>query len=456
MAAESMNLDECFGRTIDISFEPLRETSHQELAARWQTLGLRSGDLVILSMPTSVALLRHFFGVVEAGGVPVLTAPGTRSIRLKELSEAMGARAIAAPALPAIGAPRLEKVGLLEAAIFETVGPAAEPGDVVLLTSGTSGASSGCLTSIAAMSRNALRHCDAIGQRPTDTVLVSLPLHFSFALVAQALGTFLRGGRLVIAGPPFLPDRYAKAIESSGVTVSALSPTQVRTLLQNGAKIPPELRTLSVGGDSLAPEHVADLLRARPERELYLTYGLTQAGPRVSTLAAHSEPEKRFASVGLPLSGTTVELEPIADGRTEMIVHADTVMKRWVGVVEGRRQNELRAPGVLATGDLFDRDEDGYLFYRGRISEYIQRAGEKICIATVKRLATKLAGVVAARTVITKTADGEDYDLLLVAADGASPDPDACRKALGHATRPAELPRAIEIIRSDDPRLGHK
>jgi len=45
-----------------------------------------------------------------------------------------------------------------------------------------------------------------------------------------------------------------------------------------------------VGGDSLAPEHVADLLRARPGRELYLTYGLTQAGARVSTLSAHAEP----------------------------------------------------------------------------------------------------------------------------------------------------------------------
>src|SRR5262249_54382620 len=159
-----------------------------------------------------------------------------------------------------------------------------------LLTSGTSGSASGCVTTIDAILRNATRHADAIGQRADDTVLVSLPLHFSFGLVAQAFGTLARGGRLVIAGPPFIPDRYARALEEQHVHVSALSPTQVRTMLAAGTRLPRSLRALGVGGDALAPEHVADLLRARPGGELYLTYGLTQAGPRVSTLSAHAEP----------------------------------------------------------------------------------------------------------------------------------------------------------------------
>jgi acyl-coenzyme A synthetase/AMP-(fatty) acid ligase len=449
-------------RTVDISFEPLVERPHDELAEQWRSLGLRPGDLVLLSVPTSGALLRHFFAVLDAGGVPALIAPGTRSVRLRELAKAMGARAIACAALPTgdLGTSRVEKVGLLEVALFE---PSAEPstreGDVVMLTSGTSGAASGCVTSLDAMIRNGVRHADAIGQRPSDTVLVSLPLHFSFAMVAQALGTMARGGRLVIAGPPFMADRYAHSLEVNEVDVTALAPTQVRTLLTQGKRLPSSLRVLSVGGDSLAPEHVADLLRARPGGELYLTYGLTQAGPRVSTLAAHAEPASRFASVGLPLDGTQVEVEPLGDdsGRTQLIVTSDTVMRRRIGNVEGRSADELRAPGVLATGDLFDRDQDGYLFYRGRLTEYIQRGGEKVCIATIRRLATSIPGVVTARTPVAVTADGEDYDLWLVMADGvATPTAAECRTLLAHATRRADLPRAIEIVSPNDPRLGHK
>src|SRR5262249_18147438 len=165
-----------------------------------------------------------------------------------------------------------------------------------------------------ARQKNAARHADSIGQQPDDTVLISLPLHFSFALVAQALGTLGRGGQLVVAGPPFQHAAYAAMVAAHGVTVSALTPLLVRPLLQHRTPLPESLRVLGVGGDSLPAEHVGELLRLRPGGELYLTYGLTQAGPRVSTLAAHREPSSRHASVGLPIGGTAVSLADLGDG----------------------------------------------------------------------------------------------------------------------------------------------
>jgi long-chain acyl-CoA synthetase len=277
---------------------------------------------------------------------------------------------------------------------------------------------------------------------------VSLPLHFSFALVAQALGTLARGGRLVIAGPPFNPEAYARAIEGHGVTISSLTPVLVRTLLHHDAAIPRGLRALSVGGDSLAPELVADLLRHRPGGELYLTYGLTQAGPRVSTLAAHAEPARRHASVGLPLPGVRATLEDLGDGsgRRELLIAADTLMRRRIGLVEGKRGSDFRAPGVLATGDVFEEDE-GYLFFRGRLSEYILRGGEKVCLAAVRRVATQLPGVVSARTrVVSRGEEGDDFDLTLVVTSATRTGPDQYRAALGRALRRAEIPRSIEVV----------
>jgi long-chain acyl-CoA synthetase len=312
------------------------------------------------------------------------------------------------------------------------------------------------------MLRNGARHADAIGQRPDDTVLVSLPLHFSFALVAQALGTLGRGGELVIAGPPFNPAAYAAMIEARDVTVSALTPIQVRTLLQQKVRIPERLRVLGVGGDSLAPAHVGDLLRHRPGGELYLTYGLTQAGPRVSTLAAHDEPEARHASVGRPLAGTRVALADLDDGsaRTELLVSSDTLMRRRIGLVEGRRSDDFRVAGGapadapaerwLATGDVFTQDDEGYLFHRGRLGEHILRGGEKVALATVRRLATQLPGVLAARTATLTRDDGEDFDLTLVVADTADTaerrTPDQYRALLARVVRRGELPHAIHVV----------
>src|SRR5260221_500486 len=68
----------------------------ERLGQRWRDLGLRPGDLVILALPNGSRLLNHFFGVLAAGGVPALIAPGTPSARLREMATLLKARAIGA------------------------------------------------------------------------------------------------------------------------------------------------------------------------------------------------------------------------------------------------------------------------------------------------------------------------------------------------------------------------
>jgi acyl-CoA synthetase (AMP-forming)/AMP-acid ligase II len=446
-------IESFFDRVEDAS-EPAgaREPTVSVIASRWRELGLRPGELVLLGLPNGVALLRHFFGVLAAGGVPALVAPGTPVARLRELATAFGACALGSVRVPteALQPARVDTLGGIEVAWFAGPrAPALAEGEVVMLTSGTSGFASGCVFGLDALLRNAARHADAIGLRADDVMLVNLPLYFSFALVAQALATFLRGGRLVVSGPPFHAPTYVKVLGERRITVSSLTPVFVRTLLQTGSVPGGALRVLSVGGDTLARDHVAQLLALRPGRELYLTYGLTQAGPRVSTLAAHAESPERYASVGLPLAGTRVSLVSIEDGtdRRQLLVSSDTVMRRRIGVLEGRRVDDWHATGVIASGDVFEQDEAGYLFYKGRLSEYILREGEKICLAAVRRIATALPGVVSARTSVAQVEYGEDFDLTLVTAPGvAASSPDIYRAQLGRALRRGELPRKITVV----------
>ena len=274
---------------------PLSSPDCESLGRAWKQNGLRPGDLVLLCLPNCRELLHQYFGVLMAGGVPALLPPIMPAARLREIATAMGAFAIGGlrRSTGDLGAVSYISIGPLHVAILKPPPePAGTPGEVVMMTSGTSGVASGCVFDFEAILLNGQRHAKAIGKRADDTVLVTLPMFFSFALSAQALSSLVCGNRLIISGPPFSVAGYKKALEVYGITVSSLTPVGIRAVLQTDATVLSGLRVLSVGGDALEPDLVARLVELRKEKEVYITYGLTQAGPRVSTLAAHDRPRR--------------------------------------------------------------------------------------------------------------------------------------------------------------------
>ncbi len=419
----------------------------QSIAEQWRASGIRPGDVILLCMSNGKAALHHFFGALFAGAVPALLGPNTPSARLRELAQAIGARAVACmrPQNNVFDRLHTASIGGAVAQIADpSAPPAANPGEMIMLTSGTSGFASGCVFDISAPLLNAQRHAEAIGQRNDDVVLMNLPIHFSYALVAQALSSLACGNRLIIGGPPFHLPTYLSNIREFGVTVSSLSPVLIRSLLERAVDLPRELRVLTVGGDALASEHTEALVRCRPVGELYLTYGLTQAGPRVSTLAAHAEPSSRFASVGRPLTGTRVHLEPMDSDSDlgQLYISSPTVMKRRIGLTEGKMPEVTGADQSIPTGDIFEIDSGGYLFHKGRLSDFIVRKGDKVCLAAIRRIATKLPNVIRARTIVSQHDYGDDFDLVLeTTADATGDFTPLLRKWLRHS----EMPRDIRV-----------
>lgn len=407
------------GEAVDLEPSYRCSPSLDQIGEALSDLDVRPGEIVLIGLSNGTPLLKAFFGVLFAGGVPALLSAGTPMPRVREIAEKLGARTLIAPVRSAAyrNAPH-RSAGPVDAIRLTGIEPRRhDPGDVILLTSGTSGISSGCLHGLESLLRNAARHVDAVGLRPGDTVLVNLPLNFSYALVAQALASLVVGARLVIAGPPFRPASYAAALTDHHVSSSSLTPFMVRGVLAGGWWPTSPLRMLTVGGAALDSALAAALLDRGPRLELYLTYGLTEAGPRVSTLAAHREPAHRLASVGRPLAGVRVALRDVnGEGVGELVVSSDTVLRRKVGVEEGRAGSCFVGPGQLATGDLFRIDDDGYLYFRGRLSDFVVTGGLKVSLASVRRLANAVPGVVTSATRTYPTEDGDtrfDLDLYL-------------------------------------------
>lgn len=423
----------------------------KHLVDDWDRLGVRPGERVLLALPQSARLLDHFFGACLAGLVPALLPPAWPGRRQADLARELQARAVLTRQNLGCHAAleRTGTVGGMQVSLLPTLSHGSScSGEAILLSSGTSGVASACLFDLASLLLNAERHADSIGQRPGDTVLASLPFYFSFALVAQALATFIRGGRLLVASQPFTFGSYWLEIVEHRVTISSLTPALVHRMPQESW--PTGLRVLTVGGDALEPGWVDNLLALRASQELYLTYGTTPAGPRVSTLAAHLEPHHRYSSVGRPLPGVQVFLRalPECPEGGELLVASPTLMKARLGRLESPGR-DWADPGLLATGDLFRVDADGYLFFQNRLSDFILAGGNKICLASVRRLVASCQGVLSART----NPCPEGYDLTLVSRGLLPPEVLAnhCMRLLA----PAERPRNLNVLAEDGECITH-
>ncbi|MEU7896324.1 class I adenylate-forming enzyme family protein [Nonomuraea sp. NPDC049152] len=431
-------------------------------------LGLEPGDAVIIALSNSMRTVRTYLAALLLGFVPIAIAPRTPPARTRRLAATLGARALLAarPDPERYGAAASHAVGKVEAVLLDGDTPVAQggrarpeagtappyrAGQVLMSTSGTSGAFSACLHRVDALLRNARRHAAAVGMTADDTVLVNLPLYYSYAMVAQVLAAYVTGARIVVTGPPFTPAGYESAIAAHGVTHSSITPELARRLLSHGTLPSPGPRVMTIGGDQIHPAQVARLLAARPDGELYLTYGLTEAGPRVLTLAAHAEPAHRHASVGLPLPGVRTSLRPETG---ELLVESDTALERKIGGSAAART--LIAPGRIATGDVFTIDEDGYHYFCGRLSDFAIIRGEKVSLSGLRQTVNAIAGVVRCVPRLAEGAGGESaLDLEITVAD-TRPDTEArLRSELNSLLLPAERPRAIQIATAN-PEDFHK
>ena len=95
---------------------------------------------------------------------------------------------------------------------------------------------------------------------------------------------------------------------------------------------------------------------------------------------------------------------------------------------------------------MFDLDADDYLYFRGRLGDFIMRAGEKICLASVRAAAAQLPNVARARTVVNRQKDEEDYDIELHLQDGGWAEEEDYTQMLRKWLRRSEMPRSVRVV----------
>jgi O-succinylbenzoic acid--CoA ligase len=320
------------------------------------------------------------------------------------------ARAPAVPVDPRLG--EAERAALLASASLVVDGAlpscgAAEPvapadGDTALVvhTSGTTAAPRPVELSFGNVQANALGSAVALGLDPDERWLCPLPLSHVGGLMVL-LRSAIYATRAVLDG--------AERATEDDITVVSLVPTQLRRLLDAGARPGARLRVVLLGGAAATP----DLLdRARAAGwPVAATYGLTQACSQV-------------AVDGRALPGLAISLAP--DG--EILVEGPTVA----------------GGGVLRTGDLGRFDETGRLHVIGRKSDTIVTGGENVAPAEVE--AALLAHPAVADAGVFGRPDPEWGEAVTASVVLRSPaEPQELREWVAGRLARFKVPKAVEV-----------
>jgi long-chain acyl-CoA synthetase len=371
---------------------------YDQLFEGYARLALQPGSAVLIFAPNSVEFFFHWIAALANGYVPCAIAPSTKRSLVSALQQSLNIAAIVGPQLdPArYRAKHAARIGAFHVVACHDTPPSYDPFDVLILTTGTSGSQTACVHSVESLVCNASMTNKALNITAADKQLVVLPMYHSYGLITQSIGAIISGCELKIDGPPFNANRFADLIRKERISICGITPTIARDLLRRETVLP-ALRSMSIGGDRVSPEEVMSLLRKPFINELYITYGLTEAGPRVSVLPAHIAPVETYDSVGTAFSGVSTRIEmPDADGVGQLLVKTPSVCRRKVG------ENILRQPftvdGFIETGDLFTKDAAGYLRYIARQSDILIVKGEKLNTRNIDLVAELHPDVEFART----------------------------------------------------------
>lgn len=390
------------------------ESGAGRIAAGLRELGVRPGDRVALVLPNGLDMPSAIYGVLRAGAAFSPLNPTIKEAKLAHVLRRAGAAAAICDAQrAAVVEPAAAQAGAIPVVCdLDALGPEdlpdlPEPLDVdlaaVLYTSGSTGDPKGVTVTHRNMTFVSDSIIEYLEMGAEDRILCVLPLSFGYGL--YQLLTCVRSCATLALEPGFtFPGRVVQVLEEQRITGLPGVPTVFGVLvgLKGLAERElPHLRFLTNAGAALPVAMVEQVRSTFPGATLYSMYGQTEC-TRVCYLPP-DQLDARPTSVGVPIPGTEVWVED-DEGRVAAFGEVGELMVRGSHVMQGYWDDddataERLRPGrwpwerVLATGDLFRQDAEGYLYFVGRRDDLIKSRGEKVAPREVEEVLYAVAGV---------------------------------------------------------------
>ncbi|WP_130177930.1 AMP-binding protein [Cryobacterium sp. SO1] len=443
------------GRELTVSFDAMATRSDQ--VACWLIQqGVAKGDHVMLMLGNQVELWETMLAIMKVGAVILPTSTVLGSHDLADRVERAGVQHVIANAEDTakfagvegaftricVGRPTAGWTGYAESHQAGTgkvdVPVASTDPSLIYFTSGTTSKPKMVVHSQTSYPVGHLTTMYWLGLRPDDVHLaISSPGWGKHAWSCFFSPWIAEATVFVYNYSRFNPAALAHQLHRAAVSTFCAPPTVWRMLIQAdvGAK-PESLREILSAGEPLNPEVIRAIQRA---------WGLTIRdgyGQTETTAIVGNVPGSKLlaGSMGQPLPGVAVVLvDPITGELTEegeicldLGTLAVNLMSGYHG--DARRSAEVIRDGYFHTGDVANRDQNGYLTFIGRTDDIFKSSDYKVSPFEVESVLIEHPAVMEAAVVPAPDDTRLNIAKAYVAlAAGWAPDAETALAVLRHA-----------------------
>ena len=404
------------------------------LAHSLAAAGVKRGDRVLVFADNTVENVVSFWAVLKANAVVSIVNPLTKSDKLSYLLDDCRPTALITDqhvysvfAGPARACSHLRRVivsGSIDdaklaeiphaqrwddalAAGNRSAPPARRCIDVdlaaIIYTSGSTGDAKGVMLT----HRNMLAACTSISAylelQEDEVILGILPLAFDYGLY-QMIMAFRTGARLILERSFTYPAQILNLMVDEGVTGFPGVPT-IFAILAEFKSLKnydfSRIRYVTNTAAALPVKHILMLKELFPASRIYSMYGLTEC--KRCTYLPPKDLERKPTSVGIAIPNTEMWIVD-EDGNKvgpgvvgQLVIRGATVMKGYWEKPEATakklKPGPLPGEQVLYTGDFCKMDEEGYLYFVGRMDDIIKSRAEKVAPKEVENVLMNIPGV---------------------------------------------------------------
>ena len=316
------------------------------------------------------------------------------------------------------------------------------PDDLLMLifTSGTSGEPKAVRCTHGKIADPGRMLANRYGLGADDTTYVSMPMFHSNAIIAGWAVGLAAGARIALrrrfSASGFLPD-----VRNYNVTYANYVGKPLSYVLTTPEKPDDADNPLKVMFGNEANPRDVEAFAKRFDCQVVDAYGSTEGG--IVIPRPPGTPQGSLGKLAPPLAVLDEEGKPCEMGELVNTAGAG----QFAGYYKDSASDADRLrDGKYHSGDLVQVDEDGYLYFVGRTSEWLRVDGENLGAAPIERILLRHPGVAeAAVYAVPDPATGDQVMAALVMRDQFDPDEFAAFLAAQSDLSPQQAPRFIRI-----------
>lgn len=285
-----------------------------------------------------------------------------------------------------------------------------------------------------------------------DVVYCPMPLFWVGGLSWTAVGVLHAGARLLF-DTRFDPGPTLELLERERVTQISAWPDLAKSLVEHPSF--PE-RKLSIRSGTMA-ELLPEELRPRNPELLCGSLGMTETlGPHMIEFMPTELPPEKKGAFGRGAPGVEHKIVDPATGETlgprqegEICVRGYSLM---LGLHRKERSEVFDTDGWYHTGDGGWYDEDGYIYFTGRLGDMIKTAGTNVAPREVELVAAAVFPEIMHVAVvgIPHPDHGQHVAMAVVPRHGHQVDPDQVKARLKEELSSYKVPRHVAVLAEDE------